>query len=81
LRPSILTGNKGKEFWVKNLSSKQITDSQRQVLEKGLNFAVTPDALPHSEIVASVEKGLRRLKNQAKVEVTRSRIVQILKNS
>ena len=50
------------------------------LLEKGLNFAVTPDTIPHSEFVASVEKGLQNVKNKDKVALARSKITQILKN-
>ena len=45
------------------------------LLEKSLNFAVTPDIIPHLEFVASVEKGLQNVKN------VDSKITQILKNS
>ena len=51
------------------------------LLEKGLNFAVTPDAIPHSEFVASVEKGLQNVKNVDKAALAISKITQILKNS
>ena len=81
MRPSKQQPKKGKEVWIKNLSNKQLTSPQRQVLEKGLNFAVTPDAIPHAEFVASVEKGLQNVKNVDKVALARSKIAQILKNS
>ena len=55
LPPSKQQPKKGKEVWRKNLSNKQLTNPQRQVLERNLNFAVTPDAIPHSEFVTSVE--------------------------
>ena len=66
---------------VLNSSNKQLTNPQRQVLEKSLNFAVTPDAIPHSEYVASVVKGLQNVKNVDNVALARSKIAQILKNS
>ena len=50
------------------------------LLEKGLNFTVTPDTTPHSEFVASVEKGLQNVKNVDKVALAISEIAQILKN-
>ena len=40
------------------------------LLEKGLNFAVTPDAISHSEFVASVEKDLKNVKNVDKVALS-----------
>ena len=81
MRPSKQQPKKGKKVWIKNSSNKQLTNPQHQVLEKGLNFAVIPDAIPHSEYVASVVKGLQNVKNVDKVALTRSKIAQILKNS
>ena len=75
------TTQKGQEIWIKNLSNKQLTNPQRKVSEKGLNFAVTPDVILYSEFVASVEKSLQNVKNVDKVVLTRSKIAQILKNS
>ena len=74
LRPSKQQHKKGKEVWIKNLSNKQLTSPRRQVLEKGLNFAVTPDAIPHLEFVASVEKGFQIVKNLDKVTLARSTV-------
>ena len=51
------------------------------LLEKGLNFAVTPDAIPHLEFVASVEKAFQNVKNVDKAALAISKIAQILKNS
>ena len=46
--------------WVRNLSSKPLTQPQQSVLAKGLNFAVTPKYIPVPRIVASVEDALKR---------------------
>ena len=43
------------ELHVVNLSSKQLTTPQLQVLSRGLNFAPTPKFIPKVYIVASVE--------------------------
>ena len=80
MRPSKQQLKKGKEVWIKNLSNKQLTSPQHQVLEKGLKFAVTSGAIPRSEFVASVEKGLQNVKNLDKEALARSKIAQILKN-
>ena len=81
IRPRQHSNHTSKEVWVKNLSSKKISSSQRQVLQKGLNFAVTPNSAPYADILASVEKGLKSVKNQAKVQLARCKVTQILKNS
>ena len=46
------------ERHVVNLSSKQLTTSQLQVLSRGLNFAPTPKFIPKAHIVASVEAAI-----------------------
>ena len=52
------------EKWVINLSSKELNDSQVQVLKRGLKFAPTPKNIPVKEVVAEVESGLRRVPQQ-----------------
>jgi len=53
------------------------------VLEKGLNFALSPKTIPVLEIAASVEKGLKNIRNKpvGEIEMARSRIAQVLHNS
>ena len=46
------------EQFVVNLSSKQLTMPQMQVLSRGLNFAPTPRFIPKAHIVASVETAI-----------------------
>ena len=47
-----------------NLSQRQLSDDERAVLAKGLNFAVPPKKTPTLDIIAGVEKGLRRIRDQ-----------------
>ena len=71
-----------KSLWVKNLSqTKQLSSSQQKVLEKGLNFAITPKRIPVLDIVASIGKGFKNVRNQSAVELARNKITQILSNS
>ena len=49
---------KPNERHVVNLSSKQLTTLQLQVLSRGLNFAPTPKSIPKAHIVASVEAAI-----------------------
>ena len=63
--------------WVKNLNkTKQLSSSQQKVLEKNLNFAITPKRIPVIDIVASFEKGFKNVPNQSAVELARSEITQ-----
>ena len=44
------------------------------------HFAITPQHIPRLDIIASVEKGLRSIRNQAEVVLARSKITQIVRN-
>ena len=46
--------------WVVNLLSKHLLSEEISVLEKGLNFAPAPQRVPYKEIIAAVEKGVRK---------------------
>ena len=56
-----LTPQVDKNKWVINLSSRPLNDAEISLLEKGLNFAVTPTTIPATEIVAKVETAIRTL--------------------
>ena len=47
--------------WVLNLSSRTLSTTEKSLLGKGLNFAIAPDRVPASEIVAKVETAVKRL--------------------
>ncbi|KAL9985752.1 hypothetical protein ACROYT_G008193 [Oculina patagonica] len=53
-----------KNKWVINLSSRPLSDAEVSLLEKGLNFAVTPTTIPATEIVAKVETAIRALDSE-----------------
>ena len=50
-----------KTNWVINLSSRSLSDAEKALLKKGLNFAVTPANIPATEIIAKVEAAVRKL--------------------
>ena len=50
-----------KTNWVVNLSSRSLSDAEKALLKKGLNFAVTPANIPATEIIAKVEAAVRQL--------------------
>ena len=49
--------------WVKNISSRQIDDSETKLLSYGLKHSITPRHVPTETIVAGVEDALSRLDN------------------
>jgi len=44
-------------------------NSQNQVLEKGLKFAIIPKWIPMLYMIASAETGLKNVKNQEEVDL------------
>ena len=50
-----------KTNWVINLSSRSLSDAEKALLKKGLNFTVTPANIPATEIIAKVEAAVRLL--------------------
>jgi len=56
-----VTSLANEEKWVVNLSSRTITASEQQILQKGLGFAVSPRRIPATEIIAQVETAVKKL--------------------
>jgi hypothetical protein len=51
--------------WVKNLSSKDLSDADKKLLGRGINFAVTPLKMPASELIACVELACKQIGPQS----------------
>ena len=66
--------------WVVNISSRKLTTPEVSVLENGLNFAVSPDALPVNDIVVATESACKNLPDDKAAEL-RGRVVNVVKNS
>jgi hypothetical protein len=64
-------------IWVKNLSSKELSELERKGLEHGLKFAVVPNRIPTAEIIASVQEGIFPLDDDAK-RLVRAEVSSIL---
>ena len=64
-----------------NKTKSVLTDAQKSVLEKGLNFAQAPAHVPKMEIVAAVEPALRDMQNKVAAEVCRAKVSGILRRS
>ena len=61
-----------KANWVVNLSSRSLSDAEKTLLKKGLNFAVTPGNIPATEIIAKVEAAVRQLDTEQADTVRRA---------
>ena len=46
--------------WVRNLSSRSLSDKEISVLGKGLNYAVTPKQLPITELITATELAIKQ---------------------
>ena len=67
--------------WVMNLSDRLLSNSERSVLMKGLNFSVTPSKIPVDEIVAATELACNQLKDKSQAESLRNEVVKIVSKS
>ena len=61
-----------------NLSDQILDDAVSSLLQKGLNFAVTPQSAPIEDILTGVEKAILSLPVE-KAEEARQETVRILK--
>ena len=61
-----------KTNWVVYLSCRSLSDSEKALLKKGLNFAVTPANIPATEIIAKVEAAVRQLDTEQADTVRRA---------
>ena len=73
-------GSNNKEKWVRNLSSKSLTQSETSLLAKGLNFAVTPDKIPVNEFILATEQATWKLP-QEEGDTLRAEITGLLKSA
>ena len=66
--------------WVVNVSQRNLSNNEIDLLRKGLNFVGTPRRLPKKEILASVEQGIKDLTDEAKNDI-RAGVFSILKHA
>ena len=65
-----------KKKWVINMSSRQFTHIEADLLTKGLNFSITSKTLPNKDIIATIEDAVKDLEKEetdtirAKVSLT-----------
>ena len=65
--------------WVINHSNHEVTPQELAVLQRGLNFAQSPNSLPMSKIVAGIEPALRQCNDPEAAERARSIIASIIR--
>ena len=53
-----------KKKWVINISSRQLTHIETDLLGKGLNFSITSKTLPNEDIIATAEDAAKDLEKR-----------------
>ena len=69
-----------KDRWIVNMSDRKLTEVEKEVLMLGLNFVPTPTKIPLIDIVASLEGGIRGLKNTITGDL-RNRLCGVLRRA
>ena len=53
-----------KKKWVINMSSRQLTHIETDLLVKGLDFSITSKTLPNKDIIATIKDAVKDLKKR-----------------
>ena len=69
-----------KKKWVINMSSRQLTHVETDLLAKGLNFSITSKSLLHKDIIATIEDAVKDLEKEEAGSI-RAKISLTLKGS
>ena len=69
-----------KKKWVINMSSRQLTHVETDLLAKGLNFSITSKSLLHKDIIATIEDAVKDLEKE-EAGTIRAKISLTLKGS
>ena len=69
-----------REKWVKNLSSRELTQPEVSILSKGGNFAIAPKEIPVDDYIIATEAACRKISNKGQKAALRAEITEILKN-
>ncbi|XP_023821902.1 uncharacterized protein LOC111949272, partial [Oryzias latipes] len=49
-----------RDRWIKNISDRELTQTEKEVLSKGLNFSVTPNHIPVVDLITATETAIKR---------------------
>ncbi|XP_057292500.1 uncharacterized protein LOC130621201 [Hydractinia symbiolongicarpus] len=69
-----------KSKWIVNLSNRQLTTEETNLLSKGMNFCMTPASIPKKEIVAKVEEAIKDLPKE-EADTVRAKVSLTLQKS
>ena len=69
-----------KNKWVINMSSKQLSQIETDLLAKGLNFSITSKTLPNKDIIATIQDAVKDLQKE-EANTIRAKVSLTLQNS
>ena len=69
-----------KKKWVINMSSRQLTHFESDLLSKGLNFSITFKTMPNKDIIATIEHAVKDLEKE-QTDTIRVKVSLTLQNS
>ncbi|KAJ0060592.1 hypothetical protein NL108_016444 [Boleophthalmus pectinirostris] len=72
---------KNKDKWVCNLTQRKITETETNILARGLNFATTPNKIPIEEYILATELACQKIPNQGQKAELRNTVTGILKTA
>lgn len=75
------TRGKANDRWVRNLSQRTLTETEKRVLSRGLNYAITPRHIPHEEYILATELACHKIQDQGKKAELRNTVAGILKKA
>jgi hypothetical protein len=70
-----------KDRWVINKSSRQLSEHEHKLLQRGLKFAVTPNKLPVFEFITTTEEACAYIRDPKTAESLRGEIVKAVKSA
>lgn len=69
------------EKWMRNLSQRTLTETEKKVLTRGLNYVLTPGNIPYEEYVLATELASQKIQDQGKKAELRNAVAGILKSA
>ena len=73
--------NVAKDKWVCNLSKRELTDMEKDVLSRGLNFATTPIKVPYDDFIIATELACHKITDPGQKADLRNSVAGILKSA
>ena len=77
--PQSITNITDKKRWVINMSSRQLTHIETDLLAKVLNFSITSETLPNKDIIATIEDPVKDLEKEES-DMIRAKVSLTLQN-